>query len=257
MGNKPIIKDPQAISFMREGGKKLVDIFKVIKTFVRPGVSLKELDQIAREECVKHNSKPAFLNYQGYPAAICTSVNEGVVHCIPDDYKLQEGDLISIDFGLKYKGYYTDSTISLIVGKDINNLKPLIRSVYEALMSGTKQITDNVTVETISAAIEKSLLKDNLTIMRQFVGHGIGQDLHEDPMVPNFVSHDRKVQLPAGSVIAIEPIAGPGAESYITASDGWSIRTADKKPVAHLEHTVAVTKDGYEILTPIKEIIDL
>lgn len=250
-------KTPQDILVMREGGYKLIEVLKIIKKAVKPGATLKELDNIAREETKKLGGYPSFLNYKSYPAAICTSVNEGIVHCIPNEYQLKEGDLISIDFGFKFNNFHTDTTISLIVGEDINNLRPLLKAVYSALMAGTKQVKAGVRVGDISQAIETSLKNDNLTIMRQFVGHGIGRDLHEDPIVPNVVGHDKDVVLPAGSVIAIEPIAGKGREAHITAKDDWSIHTMDNQPVAHFEHTVVVKNDGYEIITPINEIIDI
>lgn len=250
------IKTSQDISIMREGGHKLIEILKIIKAAIKPGVTLKELDQIAREEAAKRGGEPSFLNYKGYPAAICTSVNEGVVHCIPDEYQLKNGDLISIDFGLKFNNLHTDAAISLIVGEDINNLRPLLKSVYTALLAGTQQVKAGVKVGDISQAIETSLKNDNLTIMRQFVGHGVGYDLHEDPIIPNAIGHDRDTVLPAGSVIAIEPIAGKGREGHMTTKDNWSVRTMDNQPVAHFEHTVVVKDDGYEIVTPINEIID-
>lgn len=251
------IKTPQEISIMREGGHKLVEILKIVKKAVKPGVTLKELDKIARDETQKQGGHPSFLNYKRYPAAICTSVNEGVVHCIPNDYQLKNGDLISIDFGFKFNNLHTDATVSLIVGEDINNLRPLLKSVYSALLAGTNRIKAGVKVGDISKAIETSLINDNLTIMRQFVGHGIGYDLHEDPIVPNIVGHDKNTVLPAGSVIAIEPIAGKGREAHATAEDSWSVHTMDNQPVAHFEHTIVVKDDGYEIVTPIKEIIDI
>ncbi len=251
------IKTSQDISAMREGGHKLIEILKIVKTAVKPGTTLKELDDIAYREAVKQHAQPSFLNYKGYPASICTSVNEGVVHCIPNDYELKEGDLVSIDFGLKFNNFHTDATISLIVGKDINNLRPLLKSVYSALMAGTEKIKAGVKVGDISLAIETSLTNDNLTIMRQFVGHGIGSELHEDPIVPNAVGHDKDTILPAGSVIAIEPIAGKGREAHLTTKNNWSVKTMDNHPVAHFEHTVVVKDDGYEIVTPIKEIIDI
>lgn len=251
------IKTPQDISVMREGGHRLIEILRIVKKAVKPGVTLRELDQIAREETKKQCGEASFLNYRGYPAAICTSVNEGVVHCIPNEYQLKNGDLISIDFGFKFNNFHTDTAISLIVGEDINNLRPFLKSVYSALLAGTEQIKAGIKVGEISKAIETSLTNNNLTIMRQFVGHGIGRDLHEDPIVPNAVGHDKNTVLPAGSVIAIEPVAGIGKEAHMTTEDSWSVRTMDNQPVAHFEHTVVVKDNGYEIVTPINEIIDI
>lgn len=254
---KIAIKTPTELSAMRSGGKKLVEVFKILKSEIKPGTTLKALDKLAQDTTKKLGGMPAFLGYQGYPASTCLSVNSGIVHCIPTDYKLQEGDLISIDFGLLFEGMYTDSAVTLIVGKDIHGYTKLLKSTYMALLAGTATIKPGITIGKISSAIEKSLRDDQLTIMRQFVGHGIGKKLHEPPIVPNFVGHDKDVILPAGSTIAIEPIAGLGSEDYETDPDRWSTHTSDDSAVAHFEHTVAVTEDGYEILTPLDEIIEV
>ncbi len=250
------VKTPEEVEIMREGGAKLIEVFKILISHAQPGTTLTELDKIARVESEKLGAKPSFLGYQGYPAAICTSVNEGIVHCIPDSYTLKEGDLLSIDLGLLYKGLHTDSAISLVIGEDIHGYTPLLQKTYQSLVAGVQAVKANHKVGDISRAIEESLNKSNLTIMRQFVGHGIGHKLHEAPTVPNFVGHDKDVILPANSVIAIEPIAGFGAEAYFTENNGWSTRTVDKNTVAHFEETVVVTEHGPESLTPIEEIID-
>lgn len=249
------IKTPAELSVMREGGKKLVEVFKIIKSRIKPGVTLKKLDQLALATIYKLDAKPAFLGYQKYPATICTSVNSGIVHCIPDGYQLKTGDLISIDCGLLYRGMYTDAAMTFIVGRDIHQYSQLVELTYQALIVGTQQIKAGVKIGDISGAIEKFILSNKLTIMRQFVGHGIGKKLHEPPVVPNFVGHDRSTVLPAGSTIAIEPIVGLGGEAHTVAGDNWSTHTADNSVVAHFEQTVAVTPAGCEILTPIAEII--
>lgn len=250
------IKTPQEIGVMREGGTKLVQVFKTLISHAQPGTALIELDKIARAESERLGAEPSFLGYQGYPAAICTSVNKGIVHCIPDGYILKEGDLLSIDFGLLYKGLHTDSAISIIIGEDIHEYIPFLKKTYQALAAGVQAVKAGNKVGDISQAIEESLNKSKLTIMRQFVGHGIGYQLHEAPTVPNFVGHDKNVILPANSVIAIEPIASLGQEAYFTKHDGWSTETVDKSVVAHFEETVVVTEHGPEILTPIEEILD-
>jgi len=250
------VKTAAELEIMREGGRRLVQILRCLKKQIVPGVSLKTLDQIARDEAKKQGGRPAFLGYRGYPAAICASVNEGVVHCIPTEYQLQTGDLVSIDFGFYYQGWYTDAAITWIVEKDINNYLPLLRGVYQALRAGVAQVRAGVRVGEVSRAIESTLSEAHLTTMRQFAGHGVGKELHEDPVVSNFVGHDKNVILPAGSTISVEPIAGVGGEEYTTAADNWSVRTTDKKPVAHFEETVAVVQGGAEILTPIQEILD-
>ncbi|MFA5967182.1 MAG: type I methionyl aminopeptidase [Patescibacteria group bacterium] len=250
------VKTAAEIEIMAVCGQKLVQILKHLKQQIIPGTSLKTLDQMARDAAKEQGGQPTFLGYQGYPAAICASVNEGIVHCIPTDYQLQEGDLISIDFGFCYQGWNTDAAITWIVGEDIHQYRPLLKGVYQALRAGVGQVRAGVRVGEISQAIEDTLRQAHLTIMRQFVGHGVGRELHEDPVIPNFVGHDKKVVLPSGSTIAIEPIAGVGGEGYITLPDQWSVYTTDKQPVAHFEETVVVLPEGAKILTPIQEILD-
>jgi len=233
-----------------------IELLAQLKNQLVPGVSLKELDLIARQETEQLGGKPSFLGYRGYPAAICACVNEGIVHCIPTDYQLTNGDLVSIDFGFYYQGFHTDAAVTWIVGQDINNYRPLLKGVYAALRAGVNEVTAGVKVGKISQAIESSLRQSKLTIMRQFVGHGVGRALHEEPNVPNFVSHDKNVVLPEGSTIAIEPIAGVGGEASITLPDNWSVKTTDQSPVAHFEETVVVLPGGAKILTPLQQILD-
>lgn len=251
------IKNSRELAIMKEGGKRLIQIFKILLDNAKEGTALKELDQLAKDEAKRLKGRPSFLGYKGYPAAICTSVNSGIVHCIPNGYRLKKGDLLSIDCGFFFKGLHTDAAVSLIIGEDIHGYNSLLQSVYRALLAGTQAIKAGVKVGVISQAIESSLTGSRLTIMRQFVGHGVGRQLHEPPVIPNFVGHDQDVVLPENSVIALEPIAGEGSEAYETSNDSWSARTVDSKAVAHFEHTVAVTSQGPEILTPIKEIIDI
>ena len=250
------IKSPAEIEVMSEGGKRLVEILKSLHQQLAPGVSLKALDVLARSESTRLGGRPSFLGYKGYPAAICASVNEGIVHCIPTDYQLQTGDLISIDFGFYYQGWHTDAAVTWIVSEDINGYRPLLQGVYEALQAGVKEVQAGVKVGEVSRSIETTLKAHKLTIMKQFVGHGVGKNLHEEPIIPNFVGHDKNVVLPEGAVIAIEPIAGVGREEYITLADNWSVKTTDQRPVAHFEATVAVTTTGARILTPIQQILD-
>jgi len=254
--NGIITKTPKEIAIMRESGKRLIQIFKVVKDHVKPGTTLLELEQYALAEAKKQGGIPSFLNYQSYPAMLCTSVNDGIVHCIPTDYKLKIGDLLSVDCGFFFQGFHSDATVSFIVGKDIHSYKPLLLATYRALMAGTRKVKAGVKVGEISSAIETTIKNAHFTVVRQFVGHGVGRNLHEPPVVPNFVGHDKNTILPAGSVIAIEPVVASKGEAYVTASDGWSTRTADGGTVAHFEQTIAVTDTGYEILTPIQEIID-
>jgi methionyl aminopeptidase len=249
------IKSAGQIVAMREGGDKLVAVLKQVVAHSLPGATLKQLDKLAEQVIKELGAKPSFLGYQDYPSTLCTSVNDGIVHCIPSNYQLQEGDLLSIDCGLIWKGLHTDAAVSVIVGRDIYQRQPILISVYRALLAGTNEIKAGVTVGRISKAIQGALTKGKLTIMRQFVGHGVGVKLHEAPIVPNVVGHDKDVVLPEGSVIAIEPIAGVGGEAHQTDPDGWCARTLDGAPVAHFEHTVLVTREGSEVLTPLESII--
>lgn len=249
------VKSAGQVAAMREGGAKLVAVLKQVVNSAKPGTTLTELDRIAHDLIRAEGGEPSFLGHQGYPAVLCTSVNNGIVHCIPNDYSLQEGDLLSIDCGLKWQGLHTDVAVSVIVGRDIHNYMPLLKSVYRALLAGTGRVRAGAVVGEISAAIEQSLKNSKLTIMRQFVGHGVGIKLHEPPIIPNVVGHDQNVALPTGSVIAIEPIAGVGGEAHGTDADGWCAKTLDGGPVAHFEHTVLVTPEGSEVLTPLDGII--
>lgn len=249
------IKTPAEIAVMAEGGKRLIEIFKAIKQQVVPGTTLKSLDDIANRVAKQQGGRPSFLGYQGYPAAICASVNHGIVHCIPDNYQLQTGDVISVDCGLFYQGFHTDATVTWIVGEDIHHHQSLLDNTYKSLLAGVNAVHAGVKVGEISAAIATTLQTAHLTIMKQFVGHGVGRDLHEEPVVPNFVGHDKNTVLPVNSVIAIEPIAGLGQEEYETETDHWSVYTSDQQPVAHFEMTVAVTPKGAQIITPIDQVI--
>jgi len=249
------IKTTAELSIMAESGRRLIQILKQLKSHIIPGMSLKSLDQLARAATKELGGRPSFLHYHGYPAAICTSVNQGIVHCIPNDYQLQAGDLVSVDFGFCYEGWHTDAAVTWIVETDLHNYLPLLKGVYRALVAGAGVVKAGVKVGEISRAIETSLNHDNLTIMRQFVGHGVGRELHEEPTIPNFVGHDKNVVLPAGCTIAIEPIAGVGQEVYTTLPDQWSVLATDNQPVAHFEQTLVVLRGGSQILTPIQEIL--
>ncbi|KKT87123.1 MAG: Methionine aminopeptidase [candidate division Kazan bacterium GW2011_GWB1_45_10] len=249
------IKTSAELGIMADGGARLIEIFRAIKQQLVPGTTLKTLDNIARQAAEQQGGQPSFLGYRDYPAAICASVNHGIVHCIPNDYQLQAGDLVSIDCGLFYQGFHTDAAVTWIVGEDIHHYQPLLDQTYRSLLAGVNAVQAGVKVGEISSAIAETLKATQLTIMKQFVGHGVGRNLHEDPIVPNFVGHDKNVVLPAGSVIAIEPIAGRGTEDYGVTGDRWSTFTTDREPVAHFEMTVAVTEAGARILTPIDQVI--
>ncbi|MDQ5885649.1 MAG: methionyl aminopeptidase, partial [Patescibacteria group bacterium] len=195
--------------------------------------------------------KPAFLGYYGFPDVICISLNDEVVHGIPDPKRIvKDGDILSLDFGVSIDGMITDSAISVVVGTTINNkVQNLLRTTQESMLAGIETLHDGVQVGTISNAIETVLKKQRLGIVRDLVGHGVGHELHEEPNIPNYGKRQTGMVLKEGMTIAIEPMATLGTDSVHTAGDDWTIRTNDGSLSAHFEHTILITKDGYEILT--------
>jgi len=246
-------RTPREITIMREGGKRLSAILGKLKAAAKPGVRGNQLNELAIQLAESYGGKPSFLGYKGYPAAICLSVNEGVVHGIPKANPLNEGDIVKIDAGLCYEGFHTDSAFTLVVGQ--NTLPPLLQACYEALLAGTRAVRAGVQVDSISSAIEHKVKEKGFTILRAFGGHGVGKALHEEPIITNFVS-DSKVRLPEASTVALEPIVGEGGEETRTLDDGWTVVTKDGSCVAHFEHTILVKKDGAEVLTPLDEVVD-
>lgn len=240
---------------MREGGKKLIAIMQNLKEAIKPGVNLRSLEEIAEREAKRHGGIPSFRGYRGYPASVCLSVNEEIVHCIPCDRELQAGDIISVDMGLYYKGIHTDVAVTWPVGEISPELKRLIEGTYVALRAGTEAIRPGGHVNDISKAIEKVLSGKGLTIFKQFVGHGVGKQLHESPIIPNFAARMPGEKLKPGMALALEPIAGLGGESVKQDSNQWDTRTTDGRPAAHFEHTVLVTNSGFEVITPLEILI--
>lgn len=239
------------------GGQKLVEILDTLVDSAVPGANLLDLDRLAGDLARATGGTPSFRGYQGYPANCCLSVNAGVVHCIPVDYVLQEGDLLSIDMGLYYKGLHTDSTISLPVGGEMTpEVEKLLRATYSALRAGVAEVRPNVRVVDISKAIEETLQKQGITIFKEFVGHQVGHELHEGILIPNHVEKGYgSAIIREGMGLAIEPITGLGSPKVLFEADGWTTRTADGKPAAQYEETVLVTSEGVEIITPIENIV--
>lgn len=247
----------EEITNFRIGGQKLVDILDTLTESAVPGTNLLDLDRLAGELAHASGGVPSFRGYQGYPANCCLSVNSGVVHCIPADYVLQEGDLLSIDMGLYYKGLHTDSTISLPVGgKMTPEVQKLLQSTYSALRAGVAEVKSGARVLDVSRAIEETLKKQGITIFKEFVGHQVGHQLHEGILIPNHVEKGYgSAIIREGMGLAIEPITGLGSPKVIFEADGWTTRTADGKPAAQYEETVLVTSEGVEIITPIENIV--
>ena len=244
------IKSDYEIELLRHAGHIVYLTHQYLKDYVKPGITTKELDKLAEDFIRSHDATPSFKNYNGFPASICTSINDEVVHGIPSNRKLKNGDIISIDIGACYKGYHGDSAWTYAVGKISSEKAYLMRHTEGALFAGLSKIRDGVKLGEVSNAIETYAKKYNLGIVRELVGHGVGTDVHEEPDVPNYGKKDKGPILKAGMTIAVEPMLNLGTSRVYLLEDDWTVITADGKPSAHFEHTVLVTSDGYEILTP-------
>ena len=244
-----MIKSSEEIELLKIAGQIVGDTHNYLKQFIKPGITTKELDKLAYDYIISRDATPSFLNYEGYPASICTSVNEEVVHGIPSDRVLQEGDIISIDIGACYKGYHGDSAWSYPVGNISEEKKYLLEHTEKSLYEGLSVIKPGMKIGDIGYAIEQYALKHKLGVVKELVGHGVGKHLHESPDVPNYGKKNTGMTLRKGMVIAVEPMLNLGESDIYILDDDWTIITADDKPSAHFEHTIVVTKDGYEILT--------
>lgn len=235
---------------MRESGRMLATVLNVLRTKVAVGISTKELADIAAAELKKLGGEPAFLGYQGFPDVICISVNEEVVHGIPNPaHIINSGDIVSLDFGVVYKGMITDSAISVGAGKMDAADDKLIEITERAMMAGVAAVSPAVRTGTIGNAIESVLNAHKYGIVRDLVGHGVGHQVHEDPNIPNYGRANTGDQLDVGMTIAIEPMATRGGHRVYMAEDQWTILTTDGSRSAHFEHTVLITENGPEILT--------
>lgn len=244
-----IIKGEEEIKKMRKAGSILAKIARVLQKHVRPRVSTAALDEVAREEFARHGVVSAFKGYRGFPAHICTSVNEEVVHGIPGERTLNDGDIVSIDLGIKSDGYYVDMAFTHPVGRVPSALKKYIAITRESLMKGIKQARADNRISDISHAIQEHAEANGLSVVRDFVGHGIGKDLHEDPQIPNFGRPHEGAGIREGMVFAIEPMLNLGTWEVDILDNGWTAVTRDRKPAFHFEHTVAVLENGPHILT--------
>jgi len=222
---------------------------------IEPGISTAELDKIAESYIISCGAKPAFKGYRGFPGTLCVSVNEQVVHGMPSEYKLKEGDIVSVDCGAVKDGFYGDSAYTFGVGKISEEAKQLLRVTKEALQLGVAAAIEGNRLGDVSAAVQQHVEKYNYGIVRELVGHGIGRSLHEGPDVPNYGRRGNGMKLTRGLVIAIEPMINMGRQEVKQEADGWTIITRDRMPSAHFEHTVAIAKEKPEILTTF-EIIE-
>ena len=244
-----ICKTPREIEIMREAGRIVALTHQELKQHITPGNTTKELDQIAEKTIQKYGATPSFKGYNGFPGSICASVNEELVHGIPGKRKLKEGDIISIDIGAKYNGYHGDSAWTYPVGNISESVQKLLDVTEKSLYLGLEQVKPGERLSNISHAVQTHAEENGFSIVREYVGHGIGQDLHEDPQIPHYGPPNRGPRLKPGMVICVEPMVNQGRRYVKTLSDDWTVVTVDGKWCAHFEHTIALTEAGYEILT--------
>ena len=244
-----ILKSDREIDYMRDAGKIVAQTLVEIQNAVKPGVSTLELDKIAEKYIISCGAIPAFKGYGGFPATICSSINEEVVHGIPGLKKLKNGDNVSIDVGAVINGYNGDSAVTFPVGKVTDEMQELLNVTEQSLYKGIEQAIDGNRLGDISNAVQTCAEKHSYGIVRDYVGHGIGRKMHEDPQIPNFGAAGRGPRLKAGMALAIEPMINLGTHEVKTLHDGWTVVTKDKKPSAHFEHTIVVTDGKPEILT--------
>jgi len=243
------IKTPREIELMRVASEIVSSTHKYIKQYIKPGITTKEIDSLARDYIIKKGATPSCFNYGGYPGNICISVNEEVVHGIAGKRKLKNGDIVTLDICACYKGYHGDSAWTYPVGNISDEKQYLLEHTEKALYEGLKVIKEGTKIGDIGYYISQYAESHNLGVVKELVGHGIGNHLHEDPDVPNYGKKGTGPILKAGMVIAVEPMLNFGTADVYLLDDNWTVVTADNKPSAHFEHTVLITKDGYEILT--------
>ncbi len=244
-----ILKSRDEIAIMREAGRIVAETLQLLTEEVRPGVAAKSIDAIVRREFHNRGVEPAFLGYQGYPAAVCVSVNDEIVHGIPGDREFEGGDLVSIDLGCTYKGFVADSALTVAVDGVSPEAQSLLDATREALSRGIVVARGGARLGEIGAAIQTFVEGQNLSIVREYVGHGVGRQMHEDPQVPNYGQADSGPVLRPGMVLAIEPMVNMGDWHTKRDSDNWTVRTLDGSLSAHFEHTLAITDGEAEVLT--------
>ncbi|MBP2651537.1 MAG: methionine aminopeptidase, type [Firmicutes bacterium] len=244
-----ILKSDRELTYMRDAGKIVAEALTEVKKAVKPEVSTQDLDELAEKYIKRSGATPAFKGYHGFPGSICASINEEVVHGIPGLRKLKSGDNVSIDIGTVINGYNGDAAITVPVGEVDAEVQKLLDVTEESLYQGIAQANVGNRLSDISHAVQSYAEKYGYGVVRDFVGHGIGRNMHEDPQIPNYGSPGRGPQLKSGMTLAIEPMINMGTHEVKTLNDGWTVVTADKKQSAHFEHTIVITPEGPEILT--------
>ena len=243
------IKSEEEVELLRIAGEITGSTHNYLKPYIKPGITTLELDKLAEEYILSRGATPSFKGYDGFPGTVCASINNEVVHGIPSGRTLKEGDIITLDIGACWKGYHGDSAWTYAVGEISDKKKYLLEHTEKSLFKGLEVIHDGCHVGDIGYAVSKYANEHGLGVVRELVGHGVGTDVHEEPDVPNYGARGTGPVLKEGMVIAVEPMLNLGSRKVYILEDGWTIITADGKPSAHFEHTVLVTKDGYEILT--------
>ena len=243
------LKSPEQIAKMRQAGRVVAEMLQACADAARPGLTTNELDKVARGVLAKRKAKSNFLGYHGYPAVICTSPNSVIVHGIPGDYRLEEGDIISIDCGAIIDGWHGDAARTIPVGEISEEARKLITVTEESLWAGIQHVRSGARLTDIGHAVQTVAEGAGFSVVREYVGHGIGRAMHEEPQVPNYGEPGKGIKLKVGHVLAVEPMVNLGSCETQLNDDGWTVITADGSLSAHFEHSIAVTDDGPEVLT--------
>jgi methionyl aminopeptidase len=254
MSKMIFLKSEEEVLLIKESAQVLGKAHAEVAKWIKPGITTKQLDKVAEEYIKDHKGQPSFKGYNGFPAALCISLNDVVVHGFPSQYQLREGDIISIDCGVKLNGFHSDSAYTYPVGNISSEVMNLLKRTKQSLYLGIEQATEGKRVGDVGYAIQSYVERFGYGVVRELVGHGVGRNLHESPEVPNYGKRGQGPKLREGIVIAIEPMITLGKRAVVQEKDGWTIRTTDRKPAAHFEHTVLVRKGKAEILTTFKYI---
>ncbi len=247
------VKSADEITVMHRANIIVAGVLRLLKKNIRPGLTTMQLDKMADKYCRDHGAESAFKGYHGFPASLCISINEQIVHGIPSNKVLiKDGDIVSVDFGVKFNGFYGDAAITIPVGNVSTEKADLILVTRQALEKGIRQVVIGNRISDISRAVQQHVEANNFSVVRQFVGHGIGRSLHEEPEIPNFVQKQNSPAIVEGMVIAIEPMVNIGTHRIHIMNDGWTVITADRKPSAHFEHSVAATASGPLVLSSLE-----
>jgi len=243
------LKNGIEIEYIRQSCRIVAELLQYLRGIVKKGVTTRWLDQEAEEFITGRGAEPAFKNYNGFPASICSSINEEVIHGIPSDYRLQEGDILSVDVGVNKAGYYGDAALTIPVGQISDKKRKLLETTERALYAGIEKAIHRNHVSDISRAVQNMVESEGFSVVRDFVGHGVGKELHEEPPIPNYKMPGRGLQLHEGMTLAIEPMVNMGGYEVFIRDDNWTVVTKDGMPSAHFEHTILVRDGNPDILT--------